>query len=341
MPMPLADFKPVIEIRAKTLRAIRQFFYDRDFLEVESPIRIPAPALELHIDAIPAAGKYLRTSPELHMKRLLAAGYQRIFQLGPCFRDGERGERHNPEFTMLEWYRADADYLAILVDAKALIAAVAESVLGRTLLKIHRKQIKSGPEAGQPELTPRRSGAATDCLCSHGTLPPCGLQCLYVELMPVWEVFTIAQAFTIFAGWDPVALFDPDRFDLDLVNKVEPWLPLEHPVVLMDYPAEAAALARRKPDNPRVGGRWELYIGGLELANAFSELTDPAEQRTRFETCAADRRALGKPVYPLDEDFLSALEEGLPPSAGIALGVDRLVMLLAGADSLDEVLPFR
>ena len=302
MQVPLAVFKPVLEIRAKTLRAIRQFFYDRDFLEVESPICIPAPALELHIDAIPAGDGYLRTSPELYMKRFLAAGYERIFQLGPCFRQGERGDRHNPEFTMLEWYRADADYLAMLADTKALIAAVAEAVLGRTWLTVRRTQ---------------------------------------VELMPVWEDFTVAQAFTAFAGWDPVAVFDADRFDLDLVNKVESRLPLEHPVVLMDYPAAAAALARWKPGNPRVAERWELYIGGLELANAFSELTDPVEQRARFETCAAARRALGKPAYQPDEDFLSALEAGMPPSACIALGVDRLVMLLAGSGSLDEVLPFR
>jgi len=300
--MLLESFKPVLELRAKTLRAIRRFFEDRDFLEVETPVCLPAPALELHIDAVPAGNGYLRTSPELHMKRLLAAGYKRIFQLGPCFRDGERGDRHNPEFTLLEWYRADADYLAILADAKALIAAVAEAAIGRTWLKVRR--------------TP-------------------------VELMPVWETFTITQAFTSFAGWDPVAAFAAERFDLDLVNKVEPYLPLEHPVVLMDYPAAAAALARRKPGNPLVAERWELYIGGLELANAFSELTDVAEQRARFETCAAERRALGKPVYLLDEEFLAALEKGMPPSAGIALGVDRLVMLLAGAGSLNEVLPFR
>ncbi len=304
----LAAFKPVLELRARSLRAIRQFFYDRDFLEVETPVRLPAPALELHVDAVPAAGEYLRTSPELHMKRLLAAGYERIFQLGPCFREGERGGRHNPEFTLIEWYRAGADYLALLADAKALLAAVATAVLGRTWLGGRGPQARAAPP---------------------------------IELLPVWEVFTVAQAFTAFAGWDPVAAFDADRFDLDLVDKVEPRLPREHPVILMDYPAAAAALARRKPGNPRVAERWELYIGGLELANAFSELTDPAEQRARFAACAAERRALGKTVYPLDEDFLAALEDGLPPSAGIALGVDRLVMLLAGAGSLDEVLPFR
>jgi lysyl-tRNA synthetase class 2 len=314
MSAALAAFKPVLELRAKTAQAIRQFFTARGFLEVETPVRISAPALELHIDAIPAGGAYLRTSPELHMKRLLAAGYSKIFQLGPCFREGERGERHNPEFTLLEWYRADADYLDLLADTKALVAFVAETVLGRTWLASRGRR---SARAEAPLEAPR------------------------IDLLPVWEILTVAQAFTAFAGWDPVAAFDAGRFDLDLVSKVEPRLPAEHPAILLDYPAAAAALARRKPADPRVAERWELYIGGLELANAFSELTDPAEQRARFEACAAERRALGKPVYPLDEEFLAALADGLPPAAGIALGVDRLVMLLAGAPSLDHVLPFR
>lgn len=299
---PLAKFKPILELRAKTLQAIRRFFHDRDFLEVDTPIRVAAPALELHIDAIPAGEAYLRTSPELHLKRLLAAGYERLFQVGPCFRAGERGDRHNPEFTMLEWYRAHADYRDILVDTKALIAAVAEAVLSRTWLTYRGTRI---------------------------------------ELLPLWDLTTISQAFITAAGWDPVTQFDADRFDRDLIEKVEPSLPPDHPAVLTDYPAPAAALARLKPNDPRVAERWELYIGGLELANAFSELTDSAEQRARFEACARERQALGKPVYPIDGDFLAALEAGMPPSAGIALGVDRLVMLLAGEDSLDGVLPFR
>jgi lysyl-tRNA synthetase class 2 len=292
----------VLALRSRILRAIRQFFDARDFMEAETPIRLAAPALELHIDAMPSGDAWLRTSPELHMKRLLAAGYERVYQLGPCFRQGERGQKHNPEFTLLEWYRTNADYRDILAETKALIAAVAEAALGRTWLNYRR---------------------------------------IHIELMPVWELLTVAEAFRTFAGWNPVEYFDADRFDLDMVNKVEPNLPTASPVVLMDYPAAVAALARRKPEDLRVAERWELYIGGIELANAFSELTDPVEQRKRFEDCAVERRALGKPVYPLDEDFLAALESGLPPAAGIALGVDRLVMLLAGASSLDDVLPFR
>ena len=161
-----------------------------------------------------------------------------------------------------------------------------------------------------------------------------------IALLPRWERLTVSEAFQRWAGWDPVTQWDAERFDLDLVDKVEPRLPRECPVVLTDYPAPAAALARRKPSDPRVAERWELYVGGLELANAYSELTDPAEQRARFEACARDRRALGREVYPLDEAFLSALET-MPPAGGIALGVDRLAMLFADAATLDGVMAFR
>lgn len=298
----LRALSPVLGVRSRVLRALRQFFHDRGFLEVETPVRLKTPALELHIDAEPSGGYYLRTSPELHMKRLLAAGGERLFQLGPCFRRNERGERHHPEYTMLEWYRANADYNDILVDAKALVTFVAREVLGRTDLAYR----------GTP-----------------------------IELWPVWERITVAEAFKQFAGWDPVARFDAGRFDADLVEKIEPQLPKNVPVILADYPVEAAALARRRPDNPAVAERWELYIGGLELANAYSELTDPAEQRARFEACARRRRELGKEAYSIDEEFLEALESGLPPCAGIALGVDRLVMLLTDSPSLDGVIAFR
>ena len=290
-----------LEIRAKTQAAIREFFTRHGFLEVETPVRLKAPALELHIDAEPAGDHFLRTSPELHMKRLLAAGYDKIFQMGPCFRRGERGDRHHPEYTMLEWYRANADYTDIFADTKALIAQVARSVLGTTDIQYQRQRI---------------------------------------ELLPRWERITVADAFIQFAGWDPSAKYDAERFDLDLVEKVERRLAKDVPVILTDYPAPAAALARKKQSDPRVAERWELYIGGLELANAYSELIDAAEQRARFEACADARRGLGKEVYPLDEEFLAALG-AMPPSGGIALGVDRLVMLLADARTLDEVIAFR
>jgi lysyl-tRNA synthetase class 2 len=290
-----------LEIRSRVLQSARRFFVDHGFVEVETPVRLPAPALETHIDAEPSGDMYLRTSPELHMKRLLAEGMDRVFQIGPCFRAGERGERHNPEFTMLEWYRTGADYRHVLADTKALVSAVFAEAAGS-----HR--ISYGGRA--------------------------------IEVMPMWDCISVREAFLQHAGWDVLAAFDADRFDLDLVNKVEPSLPHERPVVLMDYPIQQAALARPKASDPRVAERWELYIGGLELANAFSELTDPSEQRRRFEQCADERRAAGRPVYPVDEHFLKALERGLPPCAGVALGVDRLVMLAADAGSIDEVRAF-
>ena len=293
-----------LDIRSRALHATRSFFHARGFLEVETPVRLRAPALEAHIDAEPSGDGWLRTSPELHMKRLLAAGYEQIFQLGPCFRRGERGDRHHPEFTMLEWYRAHADYTDILADTKALLTHLLEALGDRT--------------------PPARLSYQGHC----------------IELLPRWERVTVREAFLKWAGWDPVAAWDEDRFNLDLVEKVEPALPRDVPVVLTDYPAPAAALARRKPDDPAVAERWELYIGGLELANAYSELTDPVEQRARFAEAAAARRARGKEVYPLDEAFLSALEK-MPPSGGIALGFDRLIMLLADAPTLDAVVAFR
>lgn len=290
-----------LALRSRVLGAIRNFFLQLDFVEVETPVRIRAPAMEAHIDAEPSGDRWLRTSPELHMKRLLAEGWPRLFQMGPCFRSGERGALHHPEFTLLEWYRAPGDAAAILDDMRALLPAVARAAHG--------------------EASASRDGVR-------------------IALDGPWESLSIAEAFERHAGWNPVAAFDADRFDLDLVSKVEPALPRDRPVVLMEYPAAAAALARLKLGDPRVAERWELYLGGVEIANAFTELADPVEQRARFESCAADRAARGKPVYPIDEAFLAALAR-MPPAGGVALGVDRLTMLLAGADTLDAVLPFR
>ncbi len=298
----LPALKSVLALQSKLLAAIRGFFLGKNYLEVVTPVLVPVPALELHIDAFPAGRGYLRTSPELHMKRLLGAGYGPIFQVGPCFRSGERGDLHHPEFTMLEWYRPRADYMDILAETGDLLRQVAQACLGKTAVQGKARTIDLGAE---------------------------------------WLVLSVAECFQEYAGWNPVENYDERRFEEDLVNRVEPRLPKDRPVVLRDYPAAAAALARLKTDDPRVAERWELYLGGIEIANAFSELTDAAEQRKRFEECSGKRRALGKAAYELDNEFLAALAAGMPPCAGIALGVDRLLMLLAGVDSLDDVLPFR
>ncbi|HMP68203.1 MAG TPA: EF-P lysine aminoacylase EpmA [Pirellulaceae bacterium] len=293
----LASLKPNLALRSRILSTLRGELGRLGLMEVETPVRLGVPALEAHIDAEPSGAGYLRTSPELHMKRLLAAGYDGIFQLGPCFRQGEKGGRHHPEFTMLEWYRLHADYRVILDDTRKLLGAVGELL---------------------PEGSPVRA-----------------------LLEAEWQILSVSEAFRGAAGWDPAEAWDADRFDLDLVERVEPSLPVDVPVVLIDYPAPAAALSRRKPEAPGLAERWELYLGGVEIANAYSELTDPVEQRARFAQAASERAARGKVVYPLDEPFLEALEAGLPPCAGIALGVDRLVMICCGATGLDEVLAFR
>jgi len=291
-----------LQVRATVLRALRETFARADFLEVQTPVRLAAPALELHIDAEPSGTAFLRTSPELHMKRLLASGRERIYQIGPCFRHGEYGPLHHPEYTMLEWYRAGTDYLGILEDTRTLVQAAAIA-------------------CGSPVL--RRNG-------------------IPIDVFQNWILRGVSEVFLEWAGWDPALSWDADRFDLDLIEKIEPRLrQTEAPTLLMDYPAPAAALARLKPEDPLRAERWELYLGGVEIANAYSELTDPAEQKKRFAACAVARDACHREVYPMDLDFLAALEAGIPPSGGCALGVDRLAMILAGAESLDAVIAFR
>lgn len=282
--------------RARIIQAIRAFFITRGYLEVETPHRIPANAPELHIDAVASNSWALHTSPELAMKRLLAAGYEQLFQICRVWRDNERGQYHLPEFTMLEWYRAGVDYHALMTECMELLFVLV-------------------PEGK---------------LCRQGRT---------IDLSMPWQRLTVAEAFSRHASISLDAAMATHRFEEILVSEVEPHLGKAQPTFLTEYPASMAALARTKPDNDKVAERFELYIDGLEVANAFSELTDPVEQRSRFEAEEQSRRTAGKTAYPLPERFLAELST-MPPSAGIALGLDRLIMLLTGAENIDEVVAF-
>jgi len=310
--------------RARAVAAIREFFTAHTFLEVDTPLLVPSPGLELHLDAVPAGdGAFLITSPEYQMKRLLAAGLERIFTVCKCFRAGEQGDHHNTEFTMLEWYRGWASLELVLADTERLVAAVAEAVNGAARVQVGERSLDVS--APWPRMT------VAEAMQRHAGVRIAGDETADELLARVRAAgLDVGNA----SAWD-------DVFYSVFVGKVEPALAaLNRPQFLIDWPAPLAALARRKPDNPVVVDRFEAYIGGIELANAFGELTDPVEQRARFVDDQLSRQERGKPAYPIDEKLITALEEGLPPSAGCALGVDRLVMLVTGAPTIADVLTF-
>ena len=311
--------------RSQALVAVRAFFHARDFIEVDTPHLVPGPGLEPHIDPLAVdvraradaapERRWLATSPELAMKRLLAEGAQRIFQLAHVFRDGERTRRHLPEFTLLEWYRAGGTLDDLVRDHEELFAAVARALdveppavpFERTtvaaLFRAHASDVDLRATLGHPR-------ALVDALRARG------------------EVLREGADFE-------------DAF-FHVMTRAEDVIGRARPVVVERWPASMAVLARTCPDDPLFAARFEIYAGGLELTNAFDELTDPVEQRARFVADNAARVALGKPALPLDEAFLEALAR-MPRAAGCALGFDRLLMLLTGAREIDDVtaLPWR
>jgi lysyl-tRNA synthetase class 2 len=297
---------------------------------------VPSPGLELHLDAFtvgnaPPQLAYLITSPEYQMKRLLAAGLPRIYSLGKVFRRGEAGRHHNPEFTMLEWYRAGAGWEAIADDVEALVRAAARAMAARGALRLPPGLVL---DEKWERLSVREAVARHAGVDLEGDEPPDRLaeKCRAAGHRVPGVVDGRSPA------WD-------DVFFTMFLDAVEPALGRgARPIVLYDWPRPLAALAREKPGDPRVVERFEVYVPTgtgevLELCNAFGELVDPVEQRRRLEADLAERRRRGLPEYPIDERFLAALGE-MPPSAGIALGVDRLAMLLLGAPTIREVLPF-
>jgi lysyl-tRNA synthetase class 2 len=312
-----------LRARARALSALRRFFDQRGFLEVEAPLLVPSPGLELHLDAFRVDGAgFLITSPEYQLKRLCAGGLDKIFAVAKCFRRGEAGGEHNPEFTMVEWYRAPGSWRAVADDVEALCAELAIALVGAPRIE--------------------RGGRT-------------------IELAPPWRALSVREAMERFArvrldgdepaavlaergraaGWPVSAQLEAwdDVFFAIFLAAVEPELAAGPPTTLYDWPAPLAALARLAPSDPRVAERFECYAGGLELANGFGELVDPEAQRARCEREQVERRARGLPVYPLDEKFLAALG-AMPPSGGVALGFDRVAMLLTGAAAIRDVLPF-
>ena len=292
----------LLEERAKIVSAIRRFFDEQGFVEVETAVRIDAPAPEEHIDCPPVVGGgYLRASPELQMKKLLAAGMDRIYQIGPCFREGERGSRHNPEFTMIEWYRKGADYLVIKEDLKSLVSSL----------------MSSGADFR------RKTGDAR----------------------AGFETLTVRDAYLRYAGWDPWTDWDQDRFDFDMATKIEPAIKsIGGGVFLMDYPPQAASLAKLSTALPTTNyqlpttfaERWEFYWDGLELANCFTELCDREEQARRFDKAKESRKLLKESNYPIDYEFIDCLPR-IGSAAGVALGIDRLVMILTKTKEISAV----
>jgi lysyl-tRNA synthetase class 2 len=304
--------------RARLLARVRNFFAERGVLEVETPILSRAATTDPHLASLvtrytgPGFARghtlYLHTSPEFPMKRLLAAGSGSIYQLCKVFRDGEAGRRHNPEFTMLEWYRLGFDHHQLMDEVVALVAYALE-------------------RSAEVEKISYR-----DAFLRHGSIDP------HSARIDAFEAAARERQVPIPAG---MPADDPDPWrDLLLTHVIEPQLGRDGMTFLYDYPATQAALARLRPGPPTLGERFELYMEGIEIANGFHELGDAAEQRRRFEHDQARRRAQGLEAVPMDERLLAALDEGLPGCAGVALGIDRLVMLATGARSIDEVLAF-
>ena len=323
-------------LRIEILKLIRSFFEKEGFLETETPSLVRVPGMEPHLDPIKVIlpGEkdeigYLITSPEYAMKKLLAAGLTKIFQICKSFRGGEAADNlHNPEFTILEWYRVHADYKDVMEDTERLFVYIARHLNTKKSL---------------------------------GSKIKIKYQNQKIDLTPPWPRLMVKEAFRKYAGVNldkaleresmaevarakGYAVNRDDRFD-DIffkifLSEIEPHLGAGRPTILYDWPAQMAALSRLKKNDRRYAERFEVYIGGLELGNAFSELIDLKEQKERLVEEKKLRKKLGKDIYEIDEDFLLALESGLPPSGGIAMGVDRIVMLFADAKTIDEILFF-
>jgi lysyl-tRNA synthetase class 2 len=335
-PDRLARRLPLLARRGQILRALRNWFERQNFTEVETPALQVSPGMEVHLKAFateiesPEATRgrlFLHTSPEFAMKKLLAGGMPLIFQFARVWRNAERSDLHHPEFTMLEWYRAGAGYEVLMDDCEEVLrAAMAES--GETRMRWRGRSCDPSQRFERLSVAEAFERYAGIDLLATAPEPQ----------KPDIQAQALALA-AVRAGIQPRSTDSwEDIFFRVMLERIEPRLGAGRPTILYDYPVSLAALSRPKPDDPRLAERFELYVCGVELANAFGELTDAAVQRRRFEADMASKRQLYGEAWPVDEEFLAALEHGLPPCAGIALGFDRLVMLATGASRIDDVL---
>ena len=328
--------RPYLAARGRIVSALRRWFEAEGFTEVEGGALQVSPGNETHLHAFAtdlvrsdgsARRLYLHTSPEFAMKKLLAAGEERIFDFARVFRNRERSALHHPEFTLLEWYRAHEGYERIMDDCAAILRRGGASRGRRDASGFAgARRIRSPSRSGSP--SPRPSPATPGSI-SWRRFPS-------IRMTSRSPIALAKEARRI-----GIRLADDDTwsdiFSRILSERVEPHLGIGRPLILYDYPASEAALARRKPSDPRLAERFELYVAGVELANAFGELTDPVEQRRRFEADMAEKERIYGERYPIDEDFLAALA-AMPPASGCALGLDRLVMLATGAERIEDVI---
>ena len=286
------EFIETLKARCSIIKKIREFFDNSGYIEVETPLVVPFPSIDAFIDPVEVGNTgYLITSPEMEMKILMGKGVDKIYQITHAFRDGERGKWHSMEFTMLEWYRAGADYIDMMDETFRLISYVST--------------------------------------------------CTKKQVPPSFERIRIRDIFMNKAGWDPILKWDEERFFRDLVEKIEPSLEVAGGVFLYDFPVQTCPMARASNSHPHVLERFELYLGGIEIANGYTELIDPEIQNSQMVKENERRKKMGKKSYPVNNFFIEALKHGLPQCAGTALGIDRLIAYLLDRDGIRDVITFK
>jgi lysyl-tRNA synthetase class 2 len=294
----LSKLKERIVLRSRIIGAVRNFFIENSFLEVETPLRDKSPLPEVNIEALCSENLFLRTSPEPYLKALLSAGYEKIFEIGPCFRKNESGRLHREEFTMLEWYQAGASSRDLIPFTKKMLLHAAKKTTGTTKIQYKDRLI---------------------------------------DLDAEWEIVKLKDAFAKFAGRSLAESTNGNFFELDLLEKIEPNLPNDRPVILSGYPAKFRAYSALSADDPEIADRWELYIGGMEIANTCTELVEKGAIEETLRIFADERKSKGMKEYPENQIFRDAVAAGIPKSAGCALGLDRLVMLLTNSHSIEDI----